>query len=75
MGVKMNNNPKVFLNTQELCDSIGISRSTLMRKVRAHIYPFNQNIKLGKRRLYSIGIIDALAKMANNQKFTIGGVK
>jgi hypothetical protein len=71
----MINNKKVFLNAQELCDSIGISRSTLMRKVRAHIYPFNQNVKLGKRRLYSIGIVDALAKMANGQEITIGGVK
>jgi hypothetical protein len=66
---------KAFLNSQELCDSIGISRSTLIRKVRAHIYPFNQNVKLGKRRLYSIGIVDALTKMANSQKITGGGVK
>jgi hypothetical protein len=71
----MINNKKVFLNAQELCDSIGISRSTLMRKVRSHIYPFNQNVKLGKRRLYSIRIVDALAKMANGQEITTGGVK
>jgi hypothetical protein len=71
----MINNKRAFLNAKELCEFIGISRSTLMRKVYVHIYPFKQNIKLGKRRLYSIGIVDALAKMANGQEITIGGMK
>lgn len=69
----MNTIKKGFLNAQELCDSIGISRSTLMRKVRANIYPFNQNIKLGRRRLYSTEIIDILTKMAKSQKLASGG--
>jgi hypothetical protein len=71
----MLNNRKYFFNTQDLCNSIGISRSTLMRKVRACIYLFNLNIKLAKRRLYSIGIVDALKKMAEAQELTAGATK
>jgi predicted DNA-binding transcriptional regulator AlpA len=66
---------KAFFNIQELCSITGISRSTVMRRVKSQTYPFNKTLKVGKRRLFSSKIIDDLAKMAEGHKQPIEVVK
>jgi predicted DNA-binding transcriptional regulator AlpA len=59
---------KAFLNIQDLCNITGLSRSTVMRKVRSQAYPFDKTLKVGKRRLFSAKIIDDLTKIAESHK-------
>jgi hypothetical protein len=55
---------KLFLNRTEMAALCRVSLSTLARGVRTHKWPFCAFIRLGKRMVYPVSLIDEMEAKA-----------
>jgi hypothetical protein len=49
-----------FLSIKELSSSMGVSVSTVNRGIKANCWPFDQYIKIGKRIIYPVSLLDKI---------------
>jgi predicted DNA-binding transcriptional regulator AlpA len=49
-----------FLSRDEFSDKLGISKSSLYRRAKQNVWPFNAYITVGSRVLYPASLLDEL---------------
>jgi hypothetical protein len=61
---------KMFFSRSEFAKNVGISMATLNRGVRDNVWPFSENVLIGRRRLFPASLLTEIVNRAGKSQST-----